>query len=205
MLSLLKFLAAAVLATVVAAAPNTRAIQSSRCRNAQLTQKNTFTVGGKDFTYTSHLCAAQSTSRGLLDPILCALLGIDCPPPAPPPPAPIPDVCGASCAISCSNVTGVLPPISDDCANIEAAITILQNEHSSTFTVDPNHLETLSFGTCSYFFENFGPKTLEYCWSDLSSQATAAGDACFPPNQPFSPEGLCTASDGTWAVGATHS
>jgi hypothetical protein len=68
---------------------------------------------------------------------------------------------------SCNQETGILPPISDDCQTIENAVVILEGTMSPTFTVLPNHLKTLTFGTCSYFFENTGPAELEACWSDV--------------------------------------
>ena len=72
-----------------------------------------------------------------------------------------------------------------------------------------------------FFFQNNGITDLEYCWADLvrrlpsgdltcrslmrhvfqGSTASAAGSACFPPVMPVKSEGLCTAADGTWAVG----
>lgn len=122
---------------------------------------------------------------------------------------------------SCNNNAGTLPPVIDDCAQIKDAIIIFEGQTSPTFDVAAYGIETLTFGTCSFFFQNNDYEELEYCWSDLvryifnghllntfdaycfmqSSQASAAGSACFPPEQPFTSEGLCTASDGTWAVG----
>ncbi|KAF8509418.1 hypothetical protein BU17DRAFT_56119, partial [Hysterangium stoloniferum] len=173
----------------------------SLCKGATLIQSSTFVVTGNTLTYTTHSCGVVSR-RGLLDwPPLCYLLGT-CKPPPPdaPPPAPK-DVCNNSCSLSCTNVTGILPPISDDCQTIANSISILQNIQSPTFTVDPGHVDTLSFQTCNMFFENVSPSTLEYCWSSLATNGIAAGGNCFPPNQPFFSEGLCTATDGTWAVG----
>lgn len=69
--------------------------------------------------------------------------------------------------ISCNQETGILPPISDDCQTIQNAVTILEGTMSPTFLVQPNHLTTLTFGTCSYFFENMGYSELTACWSDL--------------------------------------
>ncbi|KAL0948481.1 hypothetical protein HGRIS_011050 [Hohenbuehelia grisea] len=113
-------------------------------------------------------------------------------------------VCGGTCANSCNNDAGQLPPVSEDCGVIEDAIQIFTGQGPTSFVLDPNHVETLTFGTCSYFFINTSPITLEYCWTDLSKTANAAGAACFPPAQPFTSEGLCT-SFGLWAVGAAHS
>jgi len=105
------------------------------------------------------------------------------------PPAPNPNVCAATCSYnvqiyvkysiltplsigttSCNKVTGILPPIQDDCDTIEDAISILSGElTSSTFTVDPNHMVALSFGTCEYFFENTGTVSIDECWASFVS------------------------------------
>ena len=35
------------------------------------------------------------------------------------------------------------------------------------FTVDSNHVQTITFGTCRFFFENISPAPLTYCWLSL--------------------------------------
>ncbi|KIJ32347.1 hypothetical protein M422DRAFT_265846 [Sphaerobolus stellatus SS14] len=102
MLSFLNIFSVSVLATATLAAPGLNAQVSSRCNNAKVVMTKTLPVGGIDLLYTSYSCdsANQVQARGLLDPLLCLLLGIDCPPPAPPPPPPSTgpvNVCGASC------------------------------------------------------------------------------------------------------------
>jgi hypothetical protein len=68
---------------------------------------------------------------------------------------------------TCNNNTGVLPPISQDCQTIANAIQIFQGTQNDTFTVAPNHLETLTFGTCSLFFENLSSGSMAYRFSSL--------------------------------------
>ena len=71
---------------------------------------------------------------------------------------------------SCNNITGRLPPISDDCETIEASIQIFASDiTSSTFTTQPNHQTSLTFGTCGYFFQNLGKTALVECWADFVS------------------------------------
>ncbi|KAF8512557.1 immunomodulatory protein [Hysterangium stoloniferum] len=155
------------------------------CPGAVLVSSTTFEVDGAAAVHSTHACDLSAVPRTLPTVI---------------------NVCSGSCSTSCNNVTGVLPPISEDCAAISNSATILKGIlNSPTFTVAPGHLSTLSFGTCSYFFENLSHNTLEYCWDTLSENGDVAGAACFPPHQPFSPQGLCTAGDGSWAVGASHS
>lgn len=36
-----------------------------------------------------------------------------------------------------------------------------------TFDVQPDHAQTITFGTCRFFFQNVGPTPLEYCWLSL--------------------------------------
>ncbi|KAF8516637.1 hypothetical protein JB92DRAFT_2810146 [Gautieria morchelliformis] len=175
----------------------------ARCSGAKLVQKTTISAGDQLIEYTSHSCSTQSVSRrGLFDsPPLCILFGT-CKPP--PPPAPM-NVCGSICTNSCNDNAGDLPPTSQDCQTIANAIQIFQGTQNDTFTVAANHLETLTFGTCSLFFENLSSASIEYCFSSLSTEGIEAGDECFPPVQPFSSEGLCTGSKNLWAVGAAHS
>ncbi|KAF7416218.1 hypothetical protein PC9H_002483 [Pleurotus ostreatus] len=141
------------------------------------------------------------------------------PTPSPPPSGPI-HVCGAPCATSCDNNAGVLPPVDEDCETIDDAIKIFAGESPQSFVVAPQHVETLTSGTCAYFFINFNPVPasagdgtatggnegdIEACWSDLSTDSLAVRTSCFPPAQPFTSGGLCTSSDKSWAVGAAHS
>ncbi|KAI0259509.1 hypothetical protein BC834DRAFT_833413, partial [Gloeopeniophorella convolvens] len=82
---------------------------------------------------------------------------------------------------------GDLPPISEDCQTLDNAVTILSGSINPTFVVQSLHQQVLTFGTCRYFFTNLASSPLEYCWSSLSTQASAAGAACFPPVNPFVP------------------
>ncbi|PIL32670.1 hypothetical protein GSI_05374 [Ganoderma sinense ZZ0214-1] len=110
------------------------------------------------------------------------------------------NVCGEICTNICSEV-GQLPPTSDDCQELVNAITILNGQISPDFTVDSNHVQTITFGTCRFFFENISPAPLTYCWLSLAQVASAAASQCLPPNQPVLTEGLCIARDSTWEVG----
>ncbi|KAI0776867.1 hypothetical protein BD413DRAFT_490977 [Trametes elegans] len=132
------------------------------------------------------------------------------------------DVCGAICTTVCAQpAQNALPPVSEDCAQLVNAITILNGQIPPTFIVAPQHAQTITFGTCRFFFENAAaPGPLEYCWLSLyvrphprwvceavaeAQVASAAGTACFPPVQPITAEALCAPADGAWEVGAAHS
>ncbi|KAI0776865.1 hypothetical protein BD413DRAFT_231158 [Trametes elegans] len=114
------------------------------------------------------------------------------------------DVCGEICINQCGD-SGELPPTTEDCATIVDAITILNGSISPSFEVDPGHVQTLAFGTCRFFFENFSPFAMTSCWLSFSQTASAAASACLPPVQPVNSEGFCTMSDGSWRVGVAHS
>ncbi|KIJ32170.1 hypothetical protein M422DRAFT_70709 [Sphaerobolus stellatus SS14] len=146
------------------------------------------------------------TRRGFFDLWPLCLFFHTCRPFFLPPPPPSPrNVCNANCTVTCNNDVGVLPPVSDDCAAVQASVQIFASELSTTFTTEPNHLESLSFGTCLIFFENLGKTNLDYCWSSLGTVSAIAGGPCFPPTHPPFSEGICKAKDGTWAVGISHS
>ncbi|OSD00333.1 hypothetical protein PYCCODRAFT_1426585 [Trametes coccinea BRFM310] len=123
---------------------------------------------------------------------------------ASPPTSTATDVCGEICTTVCGE-SGQLPPDSEDCATLVDSITILNGQIPPTFTVEPDHVQTITFGTCRFFFENVGPEPLEYCWLSLAQTASASASACFPPTQPVMSEGLCIASDALWEVGVAHS
>ncbi|KAI0363703.1 hypothetical protein BV20DRAFT_1039797 [Pilatotrama ljubarskyi] len=118
--------------------------------------------------------------------------------------------CGASAhandghSFARSNVcgdSGNLPPTTEDCATIMDAITILNGSISPSFSVDSGHVQTLAFGTCRFFFQNFSPFPMSNCWLAFGQTASAAASACLPPVQPVNSEGLCVAPDASWRVG----
>ncbi|KAI0665478.1 hypothetical protein C8Q78DRAFT_559361 [Trametes maxima] len=114
------------------------------------------------------------------------------------------NVCGEICTTVCAQ-SGRIPPSNDDCATLVDSITVLESQLPPTFDVAPNHMQTITFGTCRFFFENVGSTTLEYCWLDLAQVASASGNACFPPVQPTMSEGLCIPREAIWEVGVAHS
>ncbi|OCH89943.1 hypothetical protein OBBRIDRAFT_835400 [Obba rivulosa] len=165
------------------------------CPSSSVVSTTTVTVGANSVEISTLSCGVAVTEDAA--PII-----FDSPfPVSAPAPA---DVCNELCTDLCSSV-GPLPPVSEDCAVIVDAITILNGSVSPTFTVDPNTMQQLTFGTCRFFFENVSPNTLEYCWSALSNVASAAETACFPPVQPVFSQGLCVPTDGRWEVGVGHS
>ncbi|KAH9848219.1 hypothetical protein C2E23DRAFT_844907 [Lenzites betulinus] len=85
------------------------------------------------------------------------------------------------------------------------AWVLIESMAVPTFDVEAGHVQTITSGTCRFFFQNNGPLPLEYCWLSLAQTASQAGNACFPPVQPMSSEGLCVSSDSSWEVGAAHS
>ena len=108
--------------------------------------------------------------------------------------------------VACLHPTA-LPPTSEDCNTIVAAVTILNGSvreyysaqapsqrvprvlpqplhrrrdspmrrtltaapllTAANFDVDPNHAQTLTFGTCRFAFQNFGASTVSFCWLSL--------------------------------------
>ncbi|KAF8515649.1 hypothetical protein JB92DRAFT_2913826 [Gautieria morchelliformis] len=185
MLSVTQLLTIAACAIITLAANDAGALHA-HCDGAKLIHDTPIEVNGKTVSFTGFSCTPKTVaSRDLSKRSI--------------------NVCGEICSNSCNTNAGNLPPIIDDCAQIKDAITIFAGQTSPTFTVAPYGLETLTFGTCSFFFQSNDSDYLEYCWSDLSTQASSAASACFPPVMPINSEGLCTPSDNTWEVGAAHS
>ncbi|TFK97163.1 hypothetical protein BDV98DRAFT_575006 [Pterulicium gracile] len=115
------------------------------------------------------------------------------------------DVCGIACAApTCNLDSGNLPPITEDCQVIKNSITIF-NGISTTFSVAPKSLKSLTHGTCTFFLSNLSDNTLTACWADLSVQGSRSGSACFPPVMPLRSQGVCTAVNGVFKIGAGHS
>ncbi|KAM5530449.1 hypothetical protein V8D89_015889 [Ganoderma adspersum] len=114
------------------------------------------------------------------------------------------NVCNEPCTNACASV-GPLPPMAEDCQTIVDAINIFYGSIPTTFEVAANHAQTLTFGTCRFFFENLSAKPVEYCWMSLAQVASAAAAACLPPVQPVQSEGLCLSPTAPWQVGVAHS
>ncbi|KAA1471004.1 hypothetical protein DENSPDRAFT_880133 [Dentipellis sp. KUC8613] len=156
------------------------------CANPSTVSSDTITVDGKDVVRETVACSVVTpavVSSGLPDP----------------------NVCGEVCTTTCSDL-GDLPPSTDDCQSIKNAIAIFAGSAPADFTVQPGHIEQLTFGTCRFFFENLtGDEALTYCWQDLANSGSAAASDCFPPVQPVQTLATCTSVDGTWALGVSHS
>ncbi|KAI0740410.1 hypothetical protein C8Q76DRAFT_790873 [Earliella scabrosa] len=156
---------------------------ASPCPGAKAVRTSSVDVNGKSVEVTTFSCAAQDPAPAFRNLAAQAT-----------------DVCNELCQFSCSHPTS-LPPTSEDCNTIVAAVTILNGSVPASFDVSPNHAQTLTFGTCRFAFLNFGATTLSFCWLSLAQQASAAGAACFPQNT----EGDCVATTGLWRVTAGHS
>ncbi|KAI0338161.1 hypothetical protein BDW22DRAFT_1338579, partial [Trametopsis cervina] len=152
---------------------------TTACPNSVVVNSSTVLVGDNAVLVETLACGADEVKRGLF-----------------PPPHKTTSTKSDSCATN-----GDLPPISEDCQTIYNSITILQGSIAPTFDVPSNGIQQLTFGTCRVFFSNFSPKTITYCWTSLSTQASAAGTLCFPPTQPVQSLGLCNSADKTWQVG----
>ncbi|KAI0653131.1 hypothetical protein C8Q70DRAFT_652536 [Cubamyces menziesii] len=169
---------------------------SSVCAGAQAVQTSAIDIGsGKTVELTTFSCDHPAVHAND-DPSPTSV--------APSAPLPTNNVCGELCSNVCGD-SGNLPPVTEDCETIVNAITILNGSISPSFEVDPDHVQTLSFGTCRFFFENFSPFPMSNCWLSFVQIASAAADACLPPVQPVNSEGLCVASDATWRIGVAHS
>ncbi|KAJ8508860.1 hypothetical protein ONZ45_g8904 [Pleurotus djamor] len=143
-------LAMVISASNLPAAVNKLAVNVG-CANARLKSTHTVVVGTKKVVQNELLCTLKggAVARAANTNTI--------------------SVSGQSCTTSCSNVSGILPPTSEDCE------TILQ-----AFKTHPS---------------NFG-------FDDLAIRGPEAGAACFPPHQPFSPQGWCTGEAGLWAAGS---
>ncbi|TFY61565.1 hypothetical protein EVG20_g7002 [Dentipellis fragilis] len=156
------------------------------CANPSTVSSDTVTVDGKDVVRETIACSTVT-------PAIVSGKPLD------------PDVCGGACTTTCGRL-GDLPPSTDDCQTIKNAIAIFAGSAPANFTVQPDHVEQLTFGTCRFFFENLtGDEVLTYCWQDLANSGSAAASDCFPPVQPVQTLATCTSLDGTWALGVSHS
>ncbi|OJT07301.1 hypothetical protein TRAPUB_1844 [Trametes pubescens] len=133
------------------------------CTGAKTVSSSTVNVGSKAVALTTFSCDAQhSFVHADDDPTPTSI--------APAAPVPTTDVCGVISGPG-SNVcgdSGTLPPVTEDCATIMDAITILNGSGigrtAPTFGVAPGHAQTLTFGTCRFFFENDSPLPMSNCW-----------------------------------------
>ncbi|KAH9895796.1 hypothetical protein C8Q73DRAFT_451769 [Cubamyces lactineus] len=189
------------LVSICAVAAGTYALLTPRddtsvCAGAQVVHTSAIDIGsGKAIQLTTFSCDGPAVHAND-DPSPTSV--------APSVPFPTVNVCGELCSDVCGD-SGSLPPVTEDCATIVDAVTILNGSVAPTFEVDSGHVQTLSFGTCRFFFENFSPFPMSNCWLSFVQIASAAASACLPPVQPVNSEGLCVASDGTWRIGVAHS
>ncbi|KAI0665479.1 hypothetical protein C8Q78DRAFT_1083927 [Trametes maxima] len=180
------------------------------CAGARTLTSAPIAVGDKTVELTTFECpgaAAGARIHALDDPAASTTAAVVAGSPttvAPSLPVATIDVCGSICNNVCGD-SGSLPPVSEDCATIVDAITILNGSISPSFTVLPGHAQTLSFGTCRFFFENTALLELSNCWLSFAETASAAASACLPPVQPVNSEGICVALDAAWRIGVAHS
>ncbi|KAI0739489.1 hypothetical protein C8Q80DRAFT_1063722, partial [Daedaleopsis nitida] len=111
-------------------------------------------------------------------------------------PAPVPDVCGETCDTRCDD-RGEPVPLDGDCQGLVDAIHVLEEHITPTFVVEAHHVQTISYKSCRFFFENLGDEPVSYCWGSLAESASTAASECLGDNS----EGYCTSSDGLWEVG----
>ncbi|KAH9848217.1 hypothetical protein C2E23DRAFT_889259 [Lenzites betulinus] len=175
-------------------------VETEVCAGARTVSTTSVQVGAKTVELTTFACGAAAPA---------AVHANDDPAPsatsiAPAAPTPTVDVCGEICRNTCGD-SGNLPPVTEDCATIMDAITILNGSVSPSFQVPAFHVQTLSFGTCRFFFENDSPFITNQCWLSFGQTASAAASACLPPVQPVNSEGICVAPDASWRIGVAHS
>ncbi|KAI0631602.1 hypothetical protein C8Q77DRAFT_1159369 [Trametes polyzona] len=181
------------------------------CAGAKAVESSSVKVGSKVVELTTFSCDARLRPAAVHvddDPVSGSSAVTLAPSPTAPvvPTGPLPtvDVCGEICKNVCGD-SGELPPTTDDCTTIVDAITILNGSVAPSFAVAPGHVQTLTFGTCRFFFENDSPAPQTNCWLSFVQTASAAASACLPPVQPVNSEGICIASDASWRVGVAHS
>lgn len=177
------------------------------CANANVVSETTVAASGKTLQFATFDCdapefARRQTEAGDLDTEVTVNT----------PPLPIcirHSAIADECATSCTHDSGILPPISEDCDMISTAVSLMVDQGGvpPTFNLKKWQMRTLTFGTCSYYVVHSESNCNEvtYSWEALANTGKKAGKACFPPVQPFSPEGLCKGSSGVWYAGATHS
>ncbi|KAI0819694.1 hypothetical protein BC628DRAFT_1423527 [Trametes gibbosa] len=179
-------------------------IETEVCSGARTVSITNVQVGAKTVELTTFACGVAAAVHADDDP---APLSSDAPltptTVAPAAPTPTVNVCGEICRNTCGD-SGNLPPTTEDCATIMDAITILNGSVSPSFEVAPFHAQTLSFGTCRFFFENDSVFPTSQCWLSFGQTASAAASACLPPVQPVNSEGICVALDASWRIGVAH-
>ncbi|RDX44664.1 hypothetical protein OH76DRAFT_1052341 [Lentinus brumalis] len=183
----MKYTSAALVSLAIAAGGvalfTPRDTAATPCVGAKALSTSSIAVGGETVELTTFSCDAVVSAHKASVP------------------TPLDSGVDPTCTDVCAE-SGSLPPTSEDCATVFDAITIF----NTTFSVSANRAQTLSFGTCRIFFQNFSPSSpVTFSWTNLATVATGAAAACFPPHQPVMSEGLCVAPDGAWRVGIAHS
>jgi len=103
--------------------------------------------------------------------------------------------CGQAFVCECQDVTAQ-PPVSSDCTTLADSTAILAQTGGSTFLVDSDNFELISFQTCALEFTNESSMTLEYCWDELGSTGTLVNQECFENGAGTA--AACDANDDLW-------
>ncbi|KAI5122257.1 hypothetical protein M0805_007121 [Coniferiporia weirii] len=109
--------------------------------------------------------------------------------------------CGANFSCECQDSMPTAP-IPNDCAILIDSTKVIAQAGGSTFIVQPDSFELISFKTCEFVFINSITTPLEYCWDELGTIAGLVNQICFEAVAGTS--AVCNADDGLWFIEWVH-
>ncbi|KAI0638123.1 hypothetical protein C8Q77DRAFT_411649 [Trametes polyzona] len=184
-------------------------LKAEVCPGARAISSSTINVGDAIVELAKFSCGARPTVttvpaiHGLVSALSStssAPIPSGCPSPSPQPQ----NVCGAPCGaddVFCDRGPSSTPnpgPATDDCQTISTAANIISGSISQTFDLEPGHVQSLSFQTCSISFFNGLASNMTNCWLTFAQTALGVGQTC---ELPANAAGSCFPPDGaSWEL-----
>ncbi|THH09946.1 hypothetical protein EW145_g1650 [Phellinidium pouzarii] len=171
-----------------------------KCPSAEVVSSSNFTVNGHVIQRQTFSCPdgsltkrepVSSSSRMIRSNPLEKRNAAECRTPAPE------CQCGQSFVCECQDVTAEAP-VPGDCTILIDSTQVLAQTEGSTFIVQPDNFELITFQTCALEFTNQGSSALEYCWDEIGSTGGLVNQVCF--EAAAGTAAACNADDGLWLV-----
>ncbi|KAI5122258.1 hypothetical protein M0805_007122 [Coniferiporia weirii] len=172
---------------------------TDKCPSAQVVSTSTYVVDGHEIQRQTFTCPdgsltkAASTGKTIPRSAFEKRNAAECRNPAPE------CQCGTSFDCECQDVTATAPA-SGDCTILIDSTSVIAQTEGSTFIVQPDNFELITFQTCALEFTNLGTSPLEYCWDEIASTGGLVNQVCF--EAAAGTAAACTADDNLWLVQA---
>ncbi|KAL5514102.1 hypothetical protein ACEPAG_2863 [Sanghuangporus baumii] len=169
-----------------------------KCPSAKQVESKTYTVNGHEIVHQTFACpdgslrdlsppagngkTISSTSFEKRNAAECRTAAPEC-------------QCGTAFVCECQNVT-TNAPSSGDCTILQDSMGVVSQTEGSTFIVQPDSFELISFQTCAFEWTSFSDSPLEYCWDEFANTGGLVNQICF--EQKEGTAAACNSNNGLW-------